>query len=107
MKSIRRTDYAILLISDAFLKSANCMFEVMELLKDEDYKKRILPILIGDVSLNNSLARLHYVKYWENEIEKLNKSIKSLNNISNIDGLIEELKHYNNEPLAKLFKRAK
>ena len=34
MESIRNQDYAVLIVSDSYLKSKNCMFEVMEIMKE-------------------------------------------------------------------------
>lgn len=34
MQSIPDMDYTILLISDAYLKSSNCMYEVLEVMRD-------------------------------------------------------------------------
>ncbi len=46
MKSIRNQDYVILIISDYYLKSKNCMFEVTEIMKEQEYKDRIFPAVV-------------------------------------------------------------
>ena len=38
MQSIAHMDYIILLISEAYLKSSNCMYEVLEVMRDREYK---------------------------------------------------------------------
>ncbi len=43
MQRIRQQEYAILLISDAYLKSPSCMFEVLEVMKEQEYQNRIFP----------------------------------------------------------------
>ena len=48
MQSIGKHDYVIMLISDSYLKSSNCMYEVMEVMRDRQYKDRILFILLRD-----------------------------------------------------------
>lgn len=35
MQTIRDMDYAILIVSDNYLKSFNCMYEVLELIKEK------------------------------------------------------------------------
>lgn len=45
MKTIRDMDYAILIITENYLKSFNCMYEVMELMKEKDYHNKIFPVL--------------------------------------------------------------
>lgn len=46
MRSIRKQDYVILLVSDEYLHRENCVYEIYQLLKDEDYVKRTFPIVI-------------------------------------------------------------
>lgn len=46
MQSISNMDYTILLISDSYLKSANCMYEVLEVMRDRNYKDKIFPAVI-------------------------------------------------------------
>lgn len=43
MQSIVNMDYVVFLISDSYLKSANCMYEVLEVMKDKNYKEKIFP----------------------------------------------------------------
>ncbi|MBP2660443.1 MAG: lipoprotein NlpI [Firmicutes bacterium] len=42
MKSIRECDYAILIISDEYLKSYNCLYEIIEFLQEKNFEERIL-----------------------------------------------------------------
>lgn len=41
MNSIREQDFAVLIISDAYLKSVNCMYEVTQLMKDDKVKPQL------------------------------------------------------------------
>ena len=61
MKQIRDTDFVLIIISDGFLKSSNCMYEVLELLKEKDYEKKILPIL---THIFKPEERINYTQYW-------------------------------------------
>ena len=40
MSSIRKTDYALIIISESYLKSVNCMYEILELMKENEYKEK-------------------------------------------------------------------
>jgi len=75
MKKIRETDYVLMVISDAYLKSKNCMYEVLEVLKDENFKKRIFPIVLSDAKIYSPAARLDYLAYWKSEYDNLKKEI--------------------------------
>lgn len=91
MKRISKEDYAILLISTAYLKSANCMKEVLELLEDREYEKKILPIILPTTNIFKSEGVLDLVKFWENKINELNNKTKELVNLANIPGIIEDI----------------
>lgn len=66
MKRIRTEDFVLLLLSDNFLKSVNCMKEIIEFEKDDRWDI-LLPVnlLNTDIYSNN---RIKYIKYWENEL---------------------------------------
>lgn len=91
MENIRKADYAILLIGEMYLKSLNCMKEVLHLRKDTNQKKKILPILIGDANIFDAIGRLEFVKYWTQKKDELNHKIKGLNPTTCIS-TIEEIK---------------
>src|SRR5690606_22332781 len=71
MESIRDADYAILLISDDYLKSVNCMFEVSHLLKEKEYHQKILPVVCDGTSFFKPKERLKYIQFWEQELKSL------------------------------------
>ena len=71
MQKIKETDYAILLIGDAFLKSQNCMFEVLELLQASDYKKRLIPIITDDAKIYSAGDISDYLEYWDSKKENV------------------------------------
>ena len=43
------SDYVLIIISDSFLKSKYCMYEVTQLLQSPGFMKRILPVLLPDI----------------------------------------------------------
>jgi hypothetical protein len=48
MNSIGDHDFVITLISDAYLKSENCMYEITEIMRSRMYKDKILMIVLND-----------------------------------------------------------
>ena len=48
MSSIRDQDFAVLIISDAYLKSDACLFEVMELMKERRWDDRVMYVVTDD-----------------------------------------------------------
>lgn len=92
MQSIGKMDYVILLISDDYLKSENCMYEVLEVLRDRKYQNKILPVTIGE-KMYASEDRVKYVKYWQDKYADFNNEIKdiSLQNIGSFGKRLKQL----------------
>ena len=77
MQTIRDNDFAVLLISDAYLKSANCMYEVLEIMKEQKFRTRIFPAII-DSAIYSTDKQIEYVQYWENRVKTLKRNLASL-----------------------------
>lgn len=91
MQSISQMDYTILLISDAYLKSANCMYEVLEVMRDRMYQDKIFPAVIHN-GIYKPAIRASYVKYWQQEYSELKQEIEGIDP-QNIGKLGTDLKH--------------
>lgn len=90
MQSISNMDYTILLISDSYLKSANCMYEVLEVMRDRNYKDKIFPAVIYS-GIYSPVTRAKCVKYWQDEFKELENTLKEIN-VQNLGKLNEDLK---------------
>lgn len=90
MQSINDMDYTILLISDSYLKSANCMYEVLEVMRDRNYRDKIFPAVIYS-GIYNPITRAQYVKHWQDEFSELESTLKEIN-VQNLGKLNEDLK---------------
>ena len=75
MKTINKTDFAVLIISDEYLESENCMYEISELMRLAEYKDRILVLLSKKTKIFTYSDRLKYIKYWQEKYEELSKVI--------------------------------
>jgi tetratricopeptide (TPR) repeat protein len=95
MRQVRSADFALLIISDAFLKSPNCMNEVLELFKDENFKNKILPIIVDGTEIFAPNNQLDYIKYWHEKHSKLELDLKQVIPTDAIE-LYRTLKHYEN-----------
>lgn len=91
MGTVRQTDHVILLISEEYLTSVNCMYEVSQIIKDYNYSDKITPIILKDVSIYGSENRLKYAKYWNEKYSNLNQEIRKLAIEDNLS-LLSELK---------------
>lgn len=121
MQQIGKHDFVIMLISDSYLKSENCMYEVMEVMRDREYKKKILMIVLQDedkksyknyeklsvedpvfkalkvgAEIYSSSGRIGYTEYWETcEAEMVEQINRIQNEINKIQPL-KELKRIKN-----------
>lgn len=117
MKTIREHDFVLMLISDSYLKSENCMFEVLELMKDKNYSDKMLMITLKDedkkyykeyenridsdeefkkmiitADVYSFEGRANYVEYWEQKKIEAEKRIKCIQSEISKRNLAESLK---------------
>lgn len=90
MQSITYMDYTILLISKAYLKSSNCMYEMLEVIRDRKYKNKIFPVVV-DTEIYDPIIRVRFVKYWQDELSKLRDAIEEVD-VQNLGTLSKDLK---------------
>ena len=94
MEVIGHGKYVILIISNKYLKSEYCMFELLQIFKNQDFYERIFPIVLEDVNISKATDRIELVKYWENEANNLDVKIRELKKLSNIQGVTDDLNLY-------------
>lgn len=68
------------------------MFEVTEIMKEQEYKDRIFSVVV-EHGIYDSLKHVEYIKYWQQECDKLEAAIKELN-LENATEQIITLKNY-------------
>ncbi|MBL7813531.1 MAG: leucine-rich repeat domain-containing protein [Saprospiraceae bacterium] len=70
MQEIGQSDCIIVAISDKYLKSENCMFEMYEIYRNSKLDKgafydKIFPIRVESIALNKPKVLMDYFKFWE------------------------------------------
>ncbi|MEH1880819.1 COR domain-containing protein, partial [Nostoc sp.] len=93
MERIGRGKCAIAIISDKYLKSDNCMFELVQIAKNGEFHNRIFPIVLADAQIYQPVTRLKYIKHWEEQIKELDKGIREVG-AANLQGFREEIDQY-------------
>ncbi|HJW28450.1 MAG TPA: toll/interleukin-1 receptor domain-containing protein, partial [Saprospiraceae bacterium] len=78
MQRIGKGRYVIVVISDKYLKSENCMFELLEIAEHGDFYRRIFPVVLNDANIYRPVNLLAYVKHWKNEKDELNQALKEV-----------------------------
>jgi len=70
MQEIGRADFIVVALSDKYLKSPNCMFELYEIfrnskLEKESFIDKIYPIRVENLSLSSPKVLDKYFEHWE------------------------------------------
>ncbi len=94
MERIGEGDSIIVVISDKYLRSKNCMYELVEIAENKQLADRIFPIVLSDAKIYDAGDRLDYIAHWDNEKDKLNEKYGALKDKSNTEGILEELSDY-------------
>ncbi len=93
METIGRGKAVILVISEKYLKSKNCMFELLQVAKLGDFTERIFPVVLESAGIYNPIERLRYVQYWEQQQKELDEAIKTVS-AANLQGFREDIDLY-------------
>lgn len=100
MQTISDKDFVLSIISDRYLKSRNCMYEMSELMRDRKYENKLLFIVISDedkkyyspedlpdnekqgvgAHIYNVYQQTEYIVYWQEKEKELESAIKIINN---------------------------
>lgn len=108
MDTIQDHNFVLAIVSDTYLKSQACMYEVGETLKDHHYKDKLLfvvlsenerkyyddnvPEKIGADIYNGAQSRLEYVGFWKEKYDKLNELMNKIGDYEATSGAAKDLK---------------
>lgn len=84
----------ILVISDKYLRSKHCMYELSEIERNQQFSGRIFPIVLSSAHIFTAKDRLEYVNYWNEQFESLNGTIRKSTDQSYLKSIHEELDQY-------------
>src|SRR5215216_3471973 len=93
MQQIGRGHAIIVVISDKYLKSPNCMFELVEIARNKDLYDRVFPIVLADADIYNPINRIKYIKHWEDKLKELDEAMRSVS-AANLQGMRDEIDSY-------------
>ncbi len=93
MQQIGQGKCVVAVISDRYLKSENCMFELVEIARNGDFYKRIFPIILPDARIYKDFERIDYLKYWEDEKAKLQAKYKQID-LAKTNSILETVNLY-------------
>jgi hypothetical protein len=93
MERIGQGNCVIVVISDKYLRSPNCMFELVEIAENKQIHDRIFPIVLADANIYDPVKRIEYVKYWEVKRAELAEAMKTLDP-ANLQGIRDDMDLY-------------
>lgn len=92
MKAIHDGHYIVVVLSKPYLKSQNCLYELTGIMRHEDYKNRILPIVV-DETIRDRHFYVELCKYWDSRHKDISSEISELEfNEALAEPLKEELR---------------
>ena len=93
MELIGRGNCVIVVISDKYLRSPNCMFELVEIAEGKQFHDRIFPVVLSDANIYDPIKRIKYVKYWEVKRAELADAMRTLDP-ANLQGIRDDMDLY-------------
>jgi internalin A len=78
MQRIGKGKLVVTVISDKYLKSPHCMYELLEIYRNGGFTDRVFPIVLRDAKLYSLPDRLGYVQHWKREKEKIEAQIADI-----------------------------
>ncbi|MBD2020802.1 leucine-rich repeat domain-containing protein [Leptolyngbya sp. FACHB-36] len=87
MQQIGHGYCVICIISDKYLKSRNCMFELVQIAEHGEFNDRIFPIVLPDSKIYDPVDCADYILHWEEECRKLEAKLKQITSSANLPRL--------------------
>ncbi|BCJ93602.1 hypothetical protein acsn021_11710 [Anaerocolumna cellulosilytica] len=93
MQSIEKHDFVITIISDRYIKSRNCMYEVLEVVRDRNFRNKLIYIVLNEedkkyykaecpdivgADVYSTAGLTKYSLFWKQKLEELQEQIDSL-----------------------------
>ncbi|MEU8820286.1 SAV_2336 N-terminal domain-related protein [Actinoplanes sp. NPDC048796] len=76
--------HVVLVIDDAYLRSAHCMAELTLVASHPDMLSRVSAIVLADANVFSAIGRLGYVRWWEQKRADLEEAARSVNPMQGI-----------------------
>lgn len=78
MDTISEQQFAVLVISEDYLKSDACMYEVCQLMQDKCWIQKTMFAVMPDAGLYNAEKRIDYIRYWDEKYTSFEEKLKGL-----------------------------
>ena len=94
MQRLGRARHVVMLVSDTYLKSRNCMYEVLEFLAHGGFEARALPVVLPNATGIFDAARsLEYLEFWDRRAREVDAALRGMHSLEHTRRVQEELDH--------------
>lgn len=93
MQDLGQGKAVVLVISEKYLKSLNCCFELVQIAKHGDFADRIFPIVLAEAKIYDPAERARFVEHWEKKKDELDEVMKRVS-AANMEGFREDIDLY-------------
>lgn len=93
MERIGAGRYIVAVVSDKYLRSHNCMFEALEMLRHREFSGRVFPIVLPDADVFSDNVT-QYSEYWVEKKTALAERLNKLSRGPHVAELIEKERDY-------------
>ncbi len=82
-QELGRAERIAVVVSDKYLKSPHCMFELLQIFRKSGseaavFREKIFPIVLGDAKIHDVKSIIAYIKHWKDDVEDLKKDIDDI-----------------------------
>lgn len=84
----------LLVISDKYLRSEHCMYELVEIAANKEFSKRVFPVVLNDAQIYDAAQRMIYIQFWQEKISRLDEAMRKLPNMTGLPGIAADLDKY-------------
>lgn len=81
MNSIRDEDFVVIIVTESYLKSSACMYEVSQFMKEKDWVDRVM-FVVEDRDIYDTVKSAKYIAYWKDEEKKIRESIDCIGDVA-------------------------
>lgn len=91
MNDIAGASALIAVISEKYLKSPYCMYELAAAWDKGNFRNRIFPIVLPDADIYDDLKQIQLVKYWKKQYQDYQEAISELDDVAK-EGFLQKLR---------------
>ena len=86
--------HVVLVLSEAYYKSESCMYELLKIHQNRDFRKRVNPVVLSGTQFRKPIDRVPYIEFWNNETANLQAALNRIRDSTHILELQKALNYY-------------